>query len=309
MSEKPHQDYYSIMGLSRDASEKDIKMAYRRLARKYHPDLNKEADAEENFKALGQAYEVLKDKTKRAAYDQYGEHWEQPQHAQQQSSHQSHHYQQQSGGPGFDMDDDFLASLFGHRRQAHAPQAGQDYHANITLTLEEAFKGTTRQMDIPLQHIGADGQIVTHTQPLKVNIPAGVKQGQKIRVPEQGAAGVNKGPRGHLYLTIHFHKHHLYEVKERNIYLTLPITPWEAALGTTIKTPTLAGPVDLKIPPGSQSAQKLRLKGRGLPGKTPGDQLIILKVIVPPADSEAAKKLYEDMAQTMAFNPRTHLGV
>jgi curved DNA-binding protein len=293
-----NKDYYAVMGLKRDATEKDIKLAYRRLARKYHPDLNKEPDATEKFKELGRAYEVLKDPKKREAYDKYGQNWDQPQPSQQQG-HPFYTHQSDAGGAGFEMDEDFLASLFGHQRR-HASAAGQDYHADITLSLEEAFKGTTRQLQIPTQHLG--------TQTLNVKIPAGVRQGHKIRLAGQGAPGFNQGPRGDLLLTVHFHPHPLYEVKDQNLYLTLPVTPWEAALGSTIQVPTLGGTVDLKIPPGSQSGQKLRLKGRGLPGKTASDQFILLKVVLPPANTETAKKLYQQMAETMPFNPRSHMG-
>jgi curved DNA-binding protein len=288
------QDYYAVMGLAHGASEKDIKLAYRRLARKYHPDISKEADAEEKFKALGQAYEVLKDPKKRAAYDKYGAQWEQQQ-AQQQHQ-QSYSSQRSPYGQGVEIDEDILESLFGFGRQRQKTRSGEDYHANLTLTLEEAFAGTTRQLEI-------------QTQTLNVKIPAGVQQGHKVRLAGQGGPGHNNGPRGNLYLNIHFQKHPIFDVKEKDIYLTLPVSPWEAVLGATVKVPTLGGVVDLKIPAGAQSGQQLRLKGRGLPGKTPGDQFIILKMVTPPANTEAAKKLYEQMATALHFNPRAGLGV
>lgn len=304
------KDYYEVMGLARDASDKDIKMAYRRLARKYHPDINKEPDAEEKFKELGQAYEVLKDPKKRAEYDKFGAQWDQPHTRQAHQGPQSYgYYQQQAGGPGAEIDEDILESLFGFGRQRHAPRAGEDYHANLTLTLEEAYSGTSRQVEVPTHQTDASGHVKTSMQTLHVKIPAGVYQGQKVRLAGQGGPGFNQGPRGNLYLNIHLHHHALYEVKDKDVYLTLPISPWEAALGASVKVPTLGGMVDLKIPSHSQSGQQLRLKGRGLPGKTPGDQLVLLKIVTPPANTEAAKKIYEQMAKELHFNPRAHLGV
>ncbi|MDP3559600.1 MAG: DnaJ C-terminal domain-containing protein [Legionellaceae bacterium] len=303
------KDYYSIMGLQKSASDKDIKMAYRRLARKYHPDLSKDPNGEEKFKELGQAYEVLKDPEKRAAYDKYGENWEHGASAQQQQQSYGHYAQQPPPNTAdFNMGEDFFETLFGHARRRQAPSmAGEDYQANLSLTLEEAFHGTTRQLEIPLQNIGSNGQVQASTQTLNVKIPAGVKQGHKIRLAGQGAPGFNQGPKGDLYLNVHFQKHAIYEVKDNHIYLSLPITPWEAALGATIKVPTLAGAVNLKIPKGAQSGQTLRLKGRGLSKND--DQLVILKIMIPEANTEAAKKLYEEMAQVMPFNPRANLGV
>jgi curved DNA-binding protein len=289
------KDYYKVMGLSRDANEKDIKMAYRKLARKYHPDISKEPNAEEKFKELGEAYEVLKDPAKRTAYNNFGK---QRQHEQQQQYSYNQHAQNDWQSAG--IDPDILESIFGYGRQRQAPRSGEDYQANITLSLEEAYQGCTRQLSVPTQN---------SNQTLNVKIPAGVHYGQKIRLTGQGAPGSNNGPRGDIYLTVHFHRHPFYEVKEQDIYLTLPIAPWEAALGTSLKVPTLGGVVDLKIPAGSQAGQKLRLKGRGLPGKTVGDQFVLLKIMVPPAKTESAKKLYEQMAKEMAFNPRAEMGV
>jgi curved DNA-binding protein len=295
------KDYYAVMGLARNASEKDIKNAYRRLARKYHPDISKEPNAEEKFKELGQAYEVLKDPEKRAAYDKFGQQWEQQKAYEQHQQQQQTHSYQSHGGHGVNIDEDILESLFGYGRRRQGPIQGEDYHANITLTLEEAFQGTTRQIEIPT-HSG-------ETQTLSVKIPAGVRPGHKVRLAGQGGPGSNQGPRGSLYLTVHFLKHRIFEVKDKDIYLTLPITPWEAALGATVHVPTLAGVVDLKIPSGSQSGQQLRLKGRGLPGKDGGYQFVMLKVMVPKATTEAGKQLYEKMAAEMYFNPRASMGV
>lgn len=289
------------MGLSHDATEKDIKLAYRRLARKYHPDLSKEKDAEERFKEMGEAYEVLKDPVKRAEYDNYLKNREFHAHAQQQSGwHNEHSGPYQSHGTQFN--DDFFESLFGHSRYQQQPMAGRDYQGKINVSLEEAFNGTTRTIEVPTP----EGTKASQT--LKVKIPQGVKSGQQIRVAGQGAPGVQGGPPGDIYLTIEIDKHPIFDLMDNDIYLTLPITPWEAALGATVTVPTLAGKIDLKIPPSSQGGQKLRLKNRGLPGSTPGNQYVLLKIITPPATSEAATELYKKMAEVMPYNPRDKMG-
>ncbi len=301
------KDYYKIMGLAPNATEQEIKTAYRRLARKYHPDLSKESNAEEQFKEMGEAYETLKDPSKRAQYDEHLKNREFHGQAQQQTGNNRSY---QSNGPGFtnsefndgsEFSSDFFESLFGHPRAQNQAMAGQDYHGKININLEEAFNGTIKSIQIPTES--------NKNQTLNVKIPAGVKSGQQIRLPGQGAPGINKGPRGDLYLTVDVMKHPLFDVKDNDIYLTLPLTPWEAALGATLVVPTLSGKIDLKIPPGSQGGQKLRIKNRGLPGPTPGNQYVLLKIITPPATSDAAKELYKKMAEVMPFNPRASMGV
>jgi len=297
------KDYYKIMGVNQDASEKDIKVAYRKLARKYHPDISKEANAEEKFKEMGEAYEILKDPVKRNEYDQYTKNREfnQRQRTQQSAGHSDRNYQYQGG----QFDSDLFESLFGHSRyHQQQPMTGQNYEGKISISLEEAYAGTVKSLQVPVEQ-GSETKIQT----LKVKIPAGVKSGQQIRLAGQGAAGMNGGPRGDLYLTVDVMKHPWFDVMDNDIYLTLPITPWEAALGATLVVPTLAGKIDLKIPAGSQGGQKLRIKNRGLPGTTPGNQYVLLKIITPPAATEEAKELYQKMADTMPFNPREKMGV
>lgn len=298
------KDYYAVMGLSRNASDKDIKAAYRKLARKYHPDVNKAPDSEEKFKELGQAYEVLKDPEKRKAYDQFGPHWQ-----QQQQQYQQQGYQHSPNEQGVPLDEDFLASLFGHDRRKSSARAGEDYHADIALSLEEAFSGVTKQITIPIPHAAHFTGRAPETKTLNIKIPAGVKEGHKIRLAGLGAPGFYSNSPGNLYLTVHLQKHPWYEVSNHDIYLVLPVAPWEAALGATIKVPTLGGLVDLKIPQNSQGGQKLRLKGRGLPGKTHGDQFILLKIVIPEVQNEKVKKLYQEMAAATSFNPRLGMGV
>lgn len=297
------KDYYKIMGVSPDASEKDIKTAYRKLARKYHPDISKESNAEERFKEMGEAYEVLRDTKKRAEYDQYLKHREFNQRAHQSTGYA--HSGRENPYQDVQFDSDFFESLFGHaRRQQQQPMTGQDYQGKISISLEEAYNGTVKSVQIPIEQ---DNETRVHT--LNVKIPAGIKSGQQIRLAGQGASGLNGGPRGDLYLTVDVMKHSLYDVLDNDIYLTLPITPWEAALGTTITVPTLGGKIDLKIPQGSQGGQKLRIKNRGLPGSTPGNQYVLLKIITPPATTETEKELYKKMAEVMPFNPREKMGV
>lgn len=294
-----YKDYYKIMGLPRDASEKDIKLAYRRLARKYHPDLNKEADAEEKFKALGEAYDVLKDPKKRQEYDQYDPNATFNQ--QPHSSSDAYEYTWGAQGPDFQstqgFDSDLFESLFG-RRAAREPQKGADLHGNIHISLDEAYHGTVKEIHLP-----------NSQQTLRVKIPVGVKTGQKIRLTGKGEPSLSGQPAGDLYITITIDKHPLYDVIDNDVYLTLPVTPWEVALGATIQVPTLGGKVDLKIPAGSQGGQKLRLKKRGLHAEIPGDQYILLKIIIPQPTTDADKALYETMAKTMPFNPRDKMGV
>ncbi len=293
------KNYYEIMGVSEDASEKDIKTAYRRLARKFHPDISKEPNAEERFKEVGEAYDTLKDPAKRKEYDEYRKYGAQAgsQHHWQNTQESPYQYQGQ-------FDEDLFESLFGHARGQQRPRSGQDFYGKIDISLEEAFTGTVKTIQIPVQ---TEHEVSLQT--LKVKIPAGVKSGQQVRLAGQGGMGHHGGPRGDVYITVQVEKHPLFEVMDNDVYLTLPITPWEAALGTKITVPTLGGKIDMKIPPNSQGGQKLRLKDRGLPGKKPGDQFILLKIITPPATSAEATELYKKMAEVMPFNPRNNLGV
>jgi len=289
------KDYYQIMGLQKNATDKDIKMAYRRLARKYHPDLNKDPKAEEQFKALGEAYEVLKDPKKRKQYDTYGS--QEDLYAKARQREQAHTGWGRGDGAEAHMAEDFFESLFagGGFGQSRAP-AGQDYHSAVHISLEEAYHGAVNELHFEGAPAGK--------QMLRVKIPIGVKEAQKIRLTGQGGVG-RGGIRGDLYLTVHIDKHPLFDLNGNDIYLTVPITPWEAALGATISIPTLGGPVDLKIPAGSQGGQTMRLKKRGMP-HTPesGDQYVILKMVTPKPTTEEARASYKKMAEIMPFNPR-----
>ncbi len=314
-----YKDYYAIMGVNRNASPEDIKRAYRKLARKYHPDVSKEPKAEERFKELGEAYEVLKDPQKRANYDQLGSDWQ----AGQEFKRPPHWQQQTESAYDFTGGDssefsDFFSSLFGgggatrgwqRRGSRTVNMRGEDLHSKIQIDLEDAYRGATHTIQLSIPERLPDGTVQNKLQTLKVKIPPGVTKGQQIRLVGQGAPGVGNGPRGDLYLEIDFREHTWFKIDGADVYLTLPITPWEAALGATIQVPTLGGKVEVKIPSGSQTGQKLRLKGRGLPTKPAGDQYVVLQVVVPKADSTAARQLYQQMAEQMAFNPRANMGV
>ena len=310
------KDYYKIMGVARDATQDEIKRAYRKLARKYHPDVSKETDAEARFKELGEAHEVLKDVEKRAAYDQLGSNFKAGQEFRPPPDWNTGF--EFSGGSYTDSEDgghsDFFSSLFGRdfrasgagRASAHAK--GEDHHARIVITLEDTYHGATRTITLRVPAVDAHGHVVTRERMLNVTIPKGIREGQHIRLSGQGSAGA-QGRAGDLYLQVEFQAHPLFRVDGRDLYLDLPVTPWEAALGATVKVPTLGGVVELKIPDGSGSGRKLRLKGRGIPGDPPGDCYVVLAIALPPADTEAAKNFYKKMAQELNFNPRAKMGV
>ncbi len=312
-----YKDYYKIMGVKKEATQDEIKRAYRKLARKYHPDVSKEKDAEEKFKQVGEAYEVLKDPEKRVAYDQLGANWKAGQDFKPPPDWDAGF--EFSGGGFTDGDasaySDFFESLFGHdfsqarSRQQPFHARGEDHHAKVSIDLEDAYHGATRSITLRTPKLDEQGHLTTHERTLNVRIPKGVKSGQRIRLAGQGAAGSGKGGSGDLYLQIEIKPHPLYRVEGRDIYLDLPIAPWEAALGAKVKVPTPGGVVDLKIPAGSVSRHKLRLKGRGIPGKPAGDLYVILQITLPPAESDQAKALYRKMEQELAFNPRAKLGV
>jgi len=307
------KDYYGIMGVARDATQDEIKRAYRKLARKYHPDVSKEADAEARFKELGEAYEVLKDPEKRAAYDQLGANWKAGQDFRPPPDWDagfefSGGYQE---GSAFS---DFFESLFGRAAAGHAGgpgfrARGEDHHARILIDLEDAFQGATRTITLHAPQLDGQGHVRTRERTLNVRIPRGIRQGQHIRLAGQGTPGFGGGVAGDLYLDVEFKPHHLYRVDGRDLYLDLPLAPWEAALGDRVKVPTPEGIVDLTIPAASTAGRKLRLKGRGIPGKPAGDLYVVLQIALPPADSESARQLYRTMQQELAFNPRSGLGV
>lgn len=312
------KDYYAILGVSKDTPTEDIKRAYRKLARQYHPDVSKLPDAEHKFKEINEAWDVLQDPEKRARYDQIaagGWHPEQA-HQRQAGAAPGYDFQQAAGFAGEQEDfSEFFNSIFGNRgfagaqrQQAHYQRKGRDLHARLPIPLKLAYEGGmhTLELQVPTydQH-----RMIPHNKSLNVKIPAGVVEGSQIRLKGQGGEGSGGGPKGDLYIEIQIMPHPFFSLHHKDVQLTLPITPWEAALGATIAVPTLGGAVNLKIPAAAQSEQKLRLKDRGMPGHPPGDQYVILEIRIPEAKTDQDKALYQEMAQQMPFNPRERLGV
>ncbi|MDH3639695.1 MAG: DnaJ domain-containing protein [Gammaproteobacteria bacterium] len=311
------KDYYQIMSVPRDATQDEIKRAYRKLARKYHPDVSKETNAEARFKEVGEAYEVLKDPQKRAAYDQLGANWKAGQEFRPPPGWDQGFEFRGGGFTGADPFEfsDFFESLFGRgfapgaHSRAGFQARGIDTHAKVFIDLEDAYRGATRTLTLKHTELGDDGRPRVQERTLNVRIPKGVYQGQQIRLAGQGEAGIGHGGTGDLYLEVAFRPHRLYRPEGRDVYVNLPVAPWEAALGAAVKAPTPTGTVDLKIPAGSANGHKLRLKERGIPGKPPGDLYVVLNIALPQADSEEAKAAYREMARMLNFNPRAHLGV
>jgi curved DNA-binding protein len=309
------KDYYKVMGVARDATEAQIKQAYRKLARKYHPDVSKEKDAEARFKEVGEAYEVLKSPEKRAAYDQLGKDYRPGQDFRPPPNWDSG-FEFSGPGQGDAAYSDFFDALFGAqaragrggRGEAH-PGRGEDHHAKVLLDLQASLNGGTRSFTLRMPEIDAEGRLVSKERTLNVQVPKGILAGQQIRLAGQGAKAHGNGAAGDLYIEVEFQPDPLYRVDGRDLYLELPVAPWEAALGATVKTPTPGGNVELKIPAGSHAGSKLRLKGRGIPATQPGDFYVVLQIALPPATGEKAKAAYAALAAAGAFNPRASLGV
>lgn len=310
-----YKDYYKTIGVGRKATQDEIKRAYRKLARKYHPDVSKEKDAELKFQELGEAYEVLKDPEKRAAYDQLGSNWNAQQGFRpppEWGSGFEFHGRPQGAGKQ-EQFSDFFESLFGRAtgsssyRGFHAH--GEDHHAKILIDLEDSFRGASRSISLQMPEVSPDGHVVSRSRTLNVKIPKGIRQGQQIRLSGQGAKGQGSGSAGDLYLEVEFKPHRFYHVEGSDVYLDLPVAPWEAALGATVKVPTPSGAIDLKVPPNSQAGKKLRLKGRGIPARSPGDLYVVLKIALPPADDARTREIYQRMQEELKFNPRATMEV
>lgn len=309
------KDYYQVLGVSKNATAEEIKKAYRKLARKYHPDVSKEPEADQRMQELNEAKAVLSDPEKRLAYDQLAQRYQSGQDFQPPPDWDAGF---EFSGRGFEEADlgefsDFFANLFGQGgRSGRAGRGyrmrGEDRHAKVFIDLADAFHGATRAITLHVPQVDAQGRVVSREHTLSVRIPKGVKEGQHIRLTGQGSPGVGGGPAGDLYLEIHFTPDPRYRVERRDVYQTVPVTPWEAALGASIETPTPSGAVKLKVPPGSQTGRRLRLKGRGIPGPEPGDLYVELEVVLPPADTDKARELYRTMAQELAFDPRQRRG-
>lgn len=310
------KDYYKTLGISRDTTAEEIKKAFRRLARKYHPDVSKETDAEQKMKEINEAYTVLSDPEKRAAYDQLG----------QQGFQAGSDFQPPPGwdagfeftGQGFSDAQaadfsDFFSQLFRNQMGPNARHThrmrGEDHHAKIMLDLEDSYHGALRSLTLRMPKLDSQGRTMLVEHALNVRIPKGVHTGQVIRLAGQGGPGHTGETAGDLFLEVHFNPHNRYRIENKDIYAALPVTPWEAALGGTVKIPVPDGLVDVRVPENSQSGRKLRLKGRGIPAATPGDLYLVLEVVLPSAATEKARKFYQSMAQELTFNPRQNLGV
>jgi curved DNA-binding protein len=304
-----YKDYYQILGVEKSASAEDIKKAYRKLVRKYHPDVSKHADAEAKTKELNEAYDVLGDAEKRAAYDDLGQRGRQTGQGFQPPPDWGSQYDFGSANA-----DDFFADLFSHvgKRSRGGAGAkgfqmrGDDIHAAVSIDLRDTYDGAARTLTLRVPEHDAQGHVVMQEKTLSVNIPKGVTPGQQLRLAGQGHPGIGGAGPGDLYLEIQFNPDPRYRIEGTDVYENVPVAPWEAALGASIPVPTPSGQVEVKVPAGSQTGRKLRLKGRGIPAKQPGDLYLILDVVLPPANNDRARELYEQMAREMAFNPRAN---
>jgi curved DNA-binding protein len=315
-----YQDYYKILGVDRSADTATIKKAYRKLARQFHPDMNKDSTAEEKFKEVNEAYEVLKDAEKRKAYDQFGSDWK--------HGHEFNGAGFGAGSAGFGGGadfSDFFESIFSQQRggrrgagfgsgfgsghessfgQRQRTQKGEDQTLKLDISLEEAFNGGEKTIQISRSESTSGGIATPTLKKLKINIPRGVMSGQKIRLSRQGHPSASGGEAGDLLLEMHVLPHRLFRLEGRDLILKCPVTPWEAALGSKITVPTLTGQVELKISAGVQSGQKMRLKGRGLPGKPDGDLMVEIQIHTPVANDDETRKFYKTMSEKFSFNPR-----
>ncbi|WP_416137328.1 DnaJ C-terminal domain-containing protein [Halomonas sp. HK25] len=309
------KDYYQVLGVAKTATAEEIKKAYRKLARKFHPDVSKEPEAEQRMQEINEAKAVLSDPEKRLAYDQLAQQYRSGQDFQPPPDWDAGF---EFSGRGFEEADlgefsDFFANLFGQAGRAGGgrrgyQKRGEDRHAKVVIDLEDAYQGATRGITLHVPQVDAQGRVVSREHTLSVRIPKGVKEGQHIRLTGQGGPGVSGGQAGDLYLEIHFTPDARYRVEGRDVYQRVAVAPWEAALGASIETPTPSGPVKLKVPAGSQTGRRLRLKGRGIPGPERGDLYVELEVVLPPADTDKARELYETMADELAFDPRQRKG-
>jgi len=310
------KDYYQLLGVGRDATEDDIKKSYRKLARKFHPDVSKEKNAEERFKEVSEAYEVLRDKEKRAAYDRLGTH--RPGEDFRPPPDWAEQFTRGYGGAGFGTSAegtdfaDLFGDLFGAGRRARGrggfAMAGQDYEALVHITLEDAARGTEVSLNLNVPEYDAEGMPRRAPKTITVRIPKGATDGQKLRVPGKGGPGVNGGPTGALFIDIKLRPHSLFQPSGHDLSLEVPVTPWEATLGTSIEVPTLDGKVRLKIAAGATAGQKLRLAGKGLPkpGGGHGDLFAVLQIVTASTVSDRERALYEELGRISSFNPRSH---
>jgi curved DNA-binding protein len=321
------KDYYETLGVSRSASVEEIRKAYRKLARKFHPDVSKSAGTENRFKEIAEAYEVLGDPEKRKRYDELGANWRAGQEFQPPPGWEGVRFGTRGrpgGGGGFTVEDlggfsDFFETLFGGefrggRGGRGAPfgdfefqTPGEDAEAAITVDLKDAYRGATKSITLQIAQVGGDGRPQGRTRTYEVHIPAGTTEGARIRLTGQGGPGRGGAPAGDLYLLVHVAPHPTFRVSGHDLEMNLSISPWEAALGTKVTLPLLDGAASVQIPAGTESGRRLRLKGKGLPrggGQGSGDLFAVVQIMVPPRLSAKEKELFEELARTSSFNPR-----
>jgi len=308
-----YRDYYQSLGVPREATIDEIKKAYRKLARKYHPDVSKEADAETRMREVNEAYAVLSDAEKRAAYDQLGRGYQPGQEFRPPPGWDAGFEFSGPGYAGAEAADfsDFFAELFGRMGGARAGgrggafhMRGEDHHAKILLDIEDAYTGAVRQIALRVPRIDPQGRVALDTRTLNVKVPKGIHEGQIIRLAGQGAPGMGDAKAGDLLLEVQFRPQARYRVDGRDLHVTLPVAPWEAALGAVVPVAVPDGQLQVRIPAGAQSGRVLRVRGRGIPGEPPGDLLLEIRVVLPQATTPKAKELYETMARELAFDPR-----
>jgi curved DNA-binding protein len=312
------KDYYQVLGVPRDAGVEDIKKSYRKLARKYHPDVSKEPDAGDRMQEVNEAWAVLSDPEKRAAYDQVGQGYRPGQDFRPPPDWDAG-FEFSGDRRGFSPDEsagfsDFFSELFGRMNGARGPgfaggaeafQArGQDHHARVLLDVEDAFHGATRQISLRAPRLDDEGRVHVDTRTLDVKIPKGVHAGQLIRLAGQGSPGMGGAPAGDLLLEVAFKPHPRYRVDGRDLHLALPLAPWEAALGATVPVEAPGGTLEVRIPAGAQAGRQMRVRGKGIPGATPGDLYLDLQIVLPSADTPRARELYETMKRDLAFDAR-----
>lgn len=307
-----YKDYYQILGVKRDASQTDIKKSFRKLARKFHPDVSKEADAEARMKELNEANAVLSDVEKRAAYDQLGQDYRQGEEFQPPPNWDAgFEFTSKNDADFSDLFSQLFGRMGGNEKQGRGSgnrefnSRGEDHHAKIMLDLADTFLGATKQISLRAPHVDAQGHVGLTNHSLNVKIPKGVYEGQIMRLANKGSPGIGDGKPGDLLLELHFNPHPRFRVDGCNLYSKLPVTPWEAALGALVPVNLFDNDIRVRIPAGSQSGQQLRVRGKGIPTSTPGDLILDIQVVLPPANTQKAQEFYESMARELAFDPRT----
>jgi len=315
-----YKDYYAVLGIDRNATQDDVRKAYRNLAKKYHPDVNKSPGSEERYKEINEAYEVLKDPDKRQRYDTLGNQWREGQTftPPPEWGHGGTFRMDFGEGGGSDFSE-FFKTIFGgfggvqggaedfFFRGAPRRRKGEDIEVQMELTLSDVICRDSKTISLERYEIGADGRRIPRTQTLTINFPQGITDGSRIRLPGKGGQGMGEGPNGDLYITIKLRKDPHFQVDQYDLTTVMRVSPWEAALGTSLSVKTLQGVVSMKLPAGTQSGQRLRLRGKGLPrrkGAQPGNLYVIVEIAVPKSLSQKERELFEELAKVSSFNPR-----